>query len=76
MRAPVQRFEVRAGGARAAYVRQVETDLRGAGVVSELVVTEVDGPESVEVTLAPPPAPPATSAPPAAPPAASGRQDA
>ncbi|MGI8537625.1 MAG: valine--tRNA ligase [Mycobacteriales bacterium] len=53
MRAPVERVEVRAGGVRAAYVRQVEADLRGAGVVAALVVTEVEGGEGVEVTLAP-----------------------
>ena len=52
MRAPVQRVEVRAVSGRAAYVRQAEADLRGAGVVAELVVTEVDGEQGVEVTLA------------------------
>nr|MDQ3610514.1 valine--tRNA ligase [Actinomycetota bacterium] len=53
MRAPVERLEVRAGRERAAYVRQVETDLRGAGVVTDLVVSEVEGDEGVDVTLAP-----------------------
>jgi len=53
MRAPVERLEVRAGRERAAYVRQVETDLRGAGVVTDLVVHEVDGNDGVDVTLAP-----------------------
>ena len=53
MRAPVERLEVRAGSARAAYVRQVEADLRGAGVVTDLAVHEVDGNDGVDVTLAP-----------------------
>ncbi|MBW3648494.1 MAG: valine--tRNA ligase, partial [Actinobacteria bacterium] len=53
MRAPVERLEVRAGRERTTYVRQVETDLRGAGVVTDLVVSEVEGDEGVEVTLAP-----------------------
>ncbi|MDQ3502821.1 MAG: valine--tRNA ligase, partial [Actinomycetota bacterium] len=53
MRAPVERLEVRAGRERAAYVRQAETDLRGAGVVTDLVVHEVDGNDGVDVTLAP-----------------------
>ncbi len=52
MRAPVARLEVRAERDRAAYVRQVDADLRGAGVVTDLVVLEVEGNEGVDVTLA------------------------
>ncbi len=53
MRAEVLRVEVRALPERAEHVRQADADLRAAGVVGELVVTEVDGQEAVEVTLAP-----------------------
>jgi valyl-tRNA synthetase len=54
MRAEVERVEVRATADRASLVRRADVDLRGAGVVAELVVTEVDTDEGVDVTLAPP----------------------
>jgi valyl-tRNA synthetase len=52
MRAEVSRLVLRGDAARIALLQRAETDLRNAGVVSELAFEE--GEPAVEVTLAPP----------------------